>query len=120
MAERGDLDHATLNRWVEKYGGRDCLSSASLEGPNGLFLADGRNLCEGQRPIDLSVPRNRKGRKIPWFHAVGTPRRGGNDCLFFVKAIGKNGSPDKVVIDKSGWNGGSVQCELSAGDVLVD
>jgi transposase-like protein len=66
-----------------------------------LFVADGRNICEGQwtylfRAID------KNGKNLDFM--LSEHRDEASATAFFVKAVGNNGWPDKVVIDKSGSN----------------
>ena len=104
MAERGvDLDHATLEPMGREIRGRYCRRSASLEVSDWPLVANGRDLCQSKRQVDILVPSDgRKGK--PFDFMLSERRDEAAATAFFVKAIGNNGWPDKVVIDKSGSN----------------
>jgi len=56
MKERGvDVDHATLNRWVIKYGPLLVEEAQETQAANRLLVEDGRDLHEGERPVGLSL-----------------------------------------------------------------
>lgn len=104
MAERGaDLDHATLNRWVEKYAGAIAAEAHRRKAPRivrggcllGTLLCNAltgerRNLCKGHRPVDLFVPRDQQGRE-PLDSMLSKRRDEAAATALFVTAIGKNG-----------------------------
>jgi transposase-like protein len=59
MGERGVfVDHATVHRWAIKL-----LPTLALvlrrRTPGRRKLADGRDLCQGLQPVEVSVPRRR-------------------------------------------------------------
>ena len=56
LAERGvSVDHARLNLWVVKYSP---LIAAKAQASR--FVADVRNLHQGQRQVDVLLPRYRQ------------------------------------------------------------
>ena len=104
MAERGVfVDHATLNRWVEKYAAAVANEAHRRKKPTnrswrmdetyikvkGIWCYLYRALDKQGNTLDFMLSKHRD-------EAAAT--------AFFAKAIGNNGWPDKVVIDKSGSN----------------
>jgi putative transposase len=60
MAERGvDLDHATLNRWVEKYAGAIAEEAHRRKSSTGRSWRMDETYVKVKGPVDLSVPRDR-------------------------------------------------------------
>ena len=58
MQERGVcVDHATVHRWAIKVLPRSGCRLASAQAPRGSKLAHGRNLHQGFRPVEISLPR---------------------------------------------------------------
>ena len=104
MAERGvDLDHATLNRWVEKYAGAIAEEAHRRKSPTGRSwrMDETYVKVKGQwaylyRAID------KQGKTLHF--KLSERRDEAAATAFFIRAIGNNGFPDKVVIDKSGSN----------------
>lgn len=104
MAERGvAVDHATLNRWVEKYAGAIADEAHRRKGPT----------CRSWRMDETYIKL--KGKWTYLYRAVdklgntldfmlSERRDEAAATAFFAKAIGNNGWPEKVVIDKSGSN----------------
>ena len=104
MAERGvAVDHATLNRWVEKYAGAIADEAHRRKGPT----------CRSWRMDETYIKL--KGQWTYLYRAVdklgnildfmlSERRDEAAATAFFAKAIGNNGWPEKVVIDKSGSN----------------
>lgn len=104
MAERGiQVDHATLNRWVVKYAPviantaqrRKCGTNKSWRMDETYIKVKGkwtyyyRAIDKFGKTLDFMLSERRD-------EAAAT--------AFFTRAIGNNGFPDKVVIDKSGAN----------------
>ena len=104
LAERGvNIDHATLNRWVVKYSP---LIAAKAQAK--------------KRPTAVSWRMNEtyikvKGKWMYYYRAIDKfgktldfmlceHRDEAAATAFFSRAIGNNGFPDRVVIDKSGAN----------------
>jgi len=56
MEERGvEVDHSTLNRWVVKYVPLLDQQFRARKRPGWLQLANGRDIREGQRPLEVFV-----------------------------------------------------------------
>ncbi|WP_138936649.1 IS6 family transposase [Roseovarius arcticus] len=104
MAERGvDVDHATLNRWVVKFSP---LISANAQARKQLIAISWR--------MDETYIKVR-GK---WVYHYRTVDRDGQTLdfmlserrdtaaarRFFKRAVGTNGVPDRIAIDKSGAN----------------
>ena len=81
----------------------DREGSAQTETEDSCILADGRNLHQGERQVDLLLPGGRQIRKALDF-MLSERRDEAAATAFFTRAIGNNGFPDRVVIDKSGAN----------------
>lgn len=83
IAERGvAVDHATFNRWVEKYAGAIADEARRRKGPT----------CRSWRMHETHIKA--KGK---WTYLYRAVDKLGN-------TIASNDWPDKVVIDKSGSN----------------
>ena len=104
MNERGvDVDHATLNRWVENYAsiiteqvhrrkaqaGRSLRMDETYEKVKGKWIYLYRAIDKCGNTLDFMLSERHD-------EAAAT--------AFFAKVIASNGWPDKVVIDKSGSN----------------
>jgi putative transposase len=104
MAERGvDLDHATLDWWVEKYAGAIAEEAHRRKSPTGCSwrMDETYVKVKGQwtylyRAIDM------EGKTLDFMLSERCDEAAAT--ALFVKAIGNNGWPDNVVIDKSGSN----------------
>jgi putative transposase len=110
MAERGvDIDHSTVNRWVIKY-------SPSLEAKftnhykkkmgtswrmDETYIKVKGKWCYLYRAVD------KLGDTIDFMLAKNRDLKAAK--RFFNKAIGFNGQPDKVTIDKSGSNNAALK-----------
>lgn len=104
MAERGvAVDHATLNRWIEKYAGAIADEAHGQKGPT----------CRSWRMDETYIKL--KGKWTYLYRAVdklgntldfmlSERRDEAAATAFFANAISNDGWPDKVVIDKSGSN----------------
>lgn len=58
LAERGvTVDHATLNRWVVKFAPQIAAQAQAKKTADGQFLANGRDLYQGEGSLDLPLPR---------------------------------------------------------------
>lgn len=104
MAERGvDVDHATLNRWVVKFSPSIAARAQSKKRSTtetwrmdetyikvkGVWTYLYRAVDRDGQPLDFMLSERRD---------MPAARR------LFKRAIGVNGVPDRVVIDKSGAN----------------
>ena len=109
MQERGvDVDHATLQRWVVKY-------TPMVEA----------NFRKKKRTVGRSWRMDETYIKIKgqWYYLYRAVDKEGNtiDFLltkkrdtkaakrFLIKAIGSNGRPEKITIDKSGANKAAIE-----------
>ena len=104
LAERGvSVDHATLNRWVVKYSP---LIAAKAQ-------AKKRATAVSWRMDETYIKV--KGKWTYYYRAIdkfgktldfmlSEHRDEAAATAFFTRAIGNNGFPDRVVIDKSGAN----------------
>jgi transposase-like protein len=104
MAERGaDVDHATLNRWVIKFSPMIAANAQAQKRPTAISWR-----------MDETYIKV-KGRWTYYYRAVDKTGKALDFMLserrdkpaarrFFKRAIGTNGVPDRVVIDKSGAN----------------
>ena len=58
MAERGlEVDHSSVHRWVIKLVPLFEKGVSQTQTPSWQKLEDGRDLRQGQRPMEISVPR---------------------------------------------------------------
>jgi putative transposase len=104
MEERGvDVDHGTLNRWVVKFGPLMAVQAQSRKKPTAVswrmdetyIKVKGRwtyyywAVDNTGKTLDFMLSERRDKAAARWF---------------FKRAIGTNGVPDRVVIDKSGAN----------------
>jgi putative transposase len=104
MEDRGvDVDHATLNRWVVKYSPLIAAKAQAKKRPmaiswrmdetyikvRGKWMYHYRAVDRNGRTLDFLLSEHRD---------KAAARR------FFRRAIGTNGIPDRIVIDKSGAN----------------
>jgi putative transposase len=106
MAERGvDLDHATLNRWVEKYARAIAEEAHRRKSPYGRSwrMDETYVKVKGARTY-LYRAIDKEGKTLDFMLS----ERRDEATAFLIKAIGNNGWPDKVVIDKSGSNTASL------------
>jgi putative transposase len=104
MEERGaEVDHATLNRWVVKFSpmiaanaqARKRLTAVSWRMDETYIKVKGK-WTYYYRAVD------NKGQTLDFM--LSERRNKAAARRFFKRAIGSNGVPDRVVIDKSGAN----------------
>jgi len=108
MEERGvEVDHSTLNRWSSNTS-RCWINNFVLASAWSLELAIGRDLCEGQRLLEVFVSAvDKTGATVDF---LLTARRDRKAALRFLrKAIGHHGVPEKITIDKSGANKAAIE-----------
>lgn len=110
MVERGvEVDHATLNRWVVKYAPLIAAAAQVRKRPTAVSWR-----------MDETYIKV-KGKWTYYYRAVDKTGKTLDFMLserrdqtaarrFFKRAIGTNGVPDRVVIDKSGANLAGLQC----------
>lgn len=104
MVERGvDVDHATLNRWVEKYSVAVASKARARKSPTGQsWRMDEAYVKVKGRWTYLYRAIDKCGKTLDF---MLSERRGeAVATAFFAKVIASSGWPDKVVIDKSGSN----------------
>ena len=104
MAERGVfVDHATLNRWVEKYAGAAAIEAHRRKAATGQsWRMDETYIRVKGEWTYLYRAIDKQGNTLDFM--LSEKRDEAAATAFFGKAIGNNGWPDKVVIDKSGSN----------------
>jgi putative transposase len=70
-------------------------------------LANGRDLGTDQGRLEVSVSRGRQGRRHGRLPVDG--QTGSQGLRFLRRAIGQNGRPKKITIDKSGANTAAIE-----------
>lgn len=104
LAERGvTVDHATLNRWVVKFAPQIADSAQARKRSTATsWRMDETYIKVKGRWTYLYRAVDRDGKTLDFMLSerrdLATARR------FFRRAIGSNGLPERVVIDKSGAN----------------
>lgn len=104
LVERGvTVDHATLNRWVVKFAPLIAAMAQSRKRPTAnSWRMDETYIKVKGRWTYLYRAVDRDGQTLDFMLSerrdLAAARR------FFKRAIGSNGVPDRVVIDKSGAN----------------
>ncbi len=104
LAERGvSVDHATLNRWVVKYSPLIAAKAQAKKRPTAVSWRMDETYIKVKgkwtyyyRAID------KFGKTLDFM--LSEHRDEAAATAFFTRAIGNNGFPDRVVIDKSGAN----------------
>ena len=104
MEERGvDVDHATLNRWVVNYSPLIAPKAQAKKRPTAIswrmdetYIKVRGKWMYHYRAVD------RDGQTLDFM--LSERRNKAAARRFFRRAIGTNGVPDRVVIDKSGAN----------------
>jgi len=104
MEERGvDVDHATLNRWVVNYSPLIAAKAQAKKRPTAIswrmdetYIKVRGKWMYHYRAVD------RDGQTLDFM--LSERRNKAAARRFFRRAIGTNGVPDRVVIDKSGAN----------------
>ncbi len=104
MAERGvKIDHATLNRWVVKFAPLIATRAQARKRPTATsWRMDETYIKVKGKWTYLYRAVDRDGQTLDFLLSerrdLSAARR------FFKRAIGTNGVPDRIVIDKSGAN----------------
>lgn len=104
MAERGvKVDHATLNRWVVKFAQLIAARAQARKRPTATsWRMDETYIRVKGKWTYLYRAVDRDGKTLDFLLSkrrdLSAARR------FFKRAIGTNGVPDRIVIDKSGAN----------------
>ena len=104
MEERGvDVDHATLNRWVVNYSPLIAAKAQAKKRPTAIswrmdetYIKVRGKWMYHYRAVD------RDGQTLDFMLSERRDKAAAR--RFFRRAIGTNGVPDRVVIDKSGAN----------------
>ena len=102
------VDHATLNRWVLKYAPEIEKQFRAAQTSGRHQLASRRDVCQGQRPLEIPLPRTRQSGADGRFPAHGAPEPR-PPLRFLRKAIRHQGLPEKITIDKSGANTAAIE-----------
>ena len=104
MAERGvEVDHATLNRWVEKFSGQIASEAQKRKAqPARSWRMDETYIKVGGQDRYLYRAVDKFGNTVDFL--LTKRRMKGSAQKFFNKAIGNNGKPEVINIDKSGSN----------------
>ena len=104
MAERGvDVDHATLNRWVVKYAPQIAANAQAKKKPTASsWRMDETYIRVRGKWTYLYRAVDRDGQTLEFMLAEN--RDTASARRFFKRAIGTNGVPERIVIDKSGAN----------------
>ena len=88
------------------------------QAPGRRQLAHGRDLHQGQGRLEIPLSRCRQARKDRRLPAYGEARQAAAK-RFFDKAMGANGDPDKVAMDKSGANKSAIDAINAGRDVPI-
>ena len=101
MAERGvQVDHATLNRWVVKYSPSIAKTAQQKKQPAaGSWRMDETYIKVKGKWMYLYRAVDKHGETLDFM--LSEKRDEATATTFFARAIGNNGFPDKVAIDKS-------------------
>ena len=104
LAERGVfVDHATLNRWVVKFSSLIAANAQAKKRPTAIsWRIDETYIKVRGRWTYLYRAVDRDGQTLDFM--LSERRDTAAARRFFKRAIGTNGVPDRVVIDKSGAN----------------
>jgi putative transposase len=104
LQERGvDVDHATLNRWVVKYSPQIAANAQAKKRPTAVsWRMDETYIKVRGKWTYLYRAVDRDGQTLDFM--LSKRRDTAAARRFFKQAIGTNGVPDRVVIDRSGAN----------------
>ena len=104
MAERGvEVDHTTLNRWVVKYAPLIAANAQAKKRPTAVSWRMDETYIKVKGKWAYYYRAIEKFGKTLDF-MLSECRDEAGATAFFARAIGSNGFPDRVVIDKSGAN----------------
>lgn len=109
MLERGvDVDHATLNRWVVKYAPLIAANAQAKKRPTeNSWRMDETYIKVKGKWTYLYRAIDRDGKTLDFM--LSERRDTAAARRFFKRAICSNGTPDRIVIDKSGANLAGIQ-----------
>lgn len=104
MAERGvEIDHATLNRWVVKFSPLISANAQSRKKPTApSWRMDETYIKVRGKWTYLYRAVDRDGQTLDFM--LSERRDTAAARRFFKRAVGTNGVPDRIAIDKSGAN----------------
>jgi putative transposase len=104
MAERGvEIDHATLNRWVVKFSPLIAESAQARKKPTAIsWRMDETYIKVRGKWTYLYRAVDRDGQTLDFM--LSERRDTAAARKFFKRAVGTNGVPDRIAIDKSGAN----------------
>lgn len=104
MAERGvEIDHATLNRWVVKFSPLIAASAQARKKPRAVsWRMDETYIKVRGKWTYLYRAVDRDGQTLDFM--LSERRDTAAARRFFKRAVGTNGVPDRIAIDKSGAN----------------
>ena len=104
LAERGvNIDHATLNRWVVKYSPLIAAKAQAKKRPTAVsWRMDETYIKVKGKWMYYYRAIDKFGKTLDFM--LCEHRAAAAATAFFTRAIGNNGFPDRVVIDKSGAN----------------
>ena len=104
MAERGvEVDHASLNRWVLKYAPLIAANAQARKRPTAVsWRTDETYIKVKGKWVYYYRAIDKFGKTLDFM--LSEHRDEAAATAFFTRAIGNNGFPDRVVIDKSGAN----------------
>jgi putative transposase len=109
MEERGvEVDHATLNRWVLRYGPQLEAAFRARKRPVGTRwrMDETYVRIKGQwRYLYRAV--DKAGRTVDFLLTAKRDRQAA--LRFLRKAIGQHGTPEKITINKSGANAAAME-----------
>lgn len=104
MAERGvEIDHATLNRWVVKFLPLIAANAQARKKPTAIsWRMDETYIKVRGKWTYLYRAVDRDGPTLDFM--LSERRDTAAARRFFKRAVGTNGIPDRIAIDKSGAN----------------
>lgn len=104
MAERGvDVDHATLNRWVVKLSPQIAATAQTRKKPTAIsWRMDETYIKVRGKWTYLYRAVDRDGQTLDFI--LSERRDTAAARRFFKCAVGTNGVPERITIDKSGTN----------------
>src|ERR1700731_211490 len=109
MQERGvEVDHSTLNRWVLKYVpllDQQFRARKRPVGPSWRMEETYVRVRGAWRYLDRAV--DKPGATVDFLLTAKRDRKAA--LRFLRKAIGQNGTPEKITIDKSGANTAAIE-----------
>jgi len=104
MAERGvEVDHATLNRWVVKFSPTIAANTQARKKPTAIsWRMDETYIKVRGKWTYLYGAVDRDGQTLDFM--LSERRDTAAARRFFKRAVGTNGVPERIAIDKSGAN----------------